>query len=274
MEWDDPGCGDKQNRVSPWDIETPESLFVLPALTSTLKRPFGSSFVGEQTEWGNMVTRPFANFSIPSVSNQWSEQLVSMLTKPQTVNNTVPISPIIKNTFATSEMVKSVPPPFDPTVNPQNLVNEVPTLNQLSPIEQLDPSLCGFFPLPGQETWDSHEDVYNCMNFEVGYGGGSVFNPSVSSAMLDEFKDSNLRNPSDYLVNNNYSSSQDVHSQLTSSSTEEFTDTGLMQNGMWQQVAPPPRVRTYTKVRNFPSNFSKPLKSVSLILSPSKILLN
>ncbi|GFQ02004.1 auxin response factor 5 [Phtheirospermum japonicum] len=28
VEWDEPGCGDKRNRVSPWDIETPESLFI------------------------------------------------------------------------------------------------------------------------------------------------------------------------------------------------------------------------------------------------------
>lgn len=39
MEWDEPGCGDKQNRVSSWEIETPESLFIFPSLTSSLKRP-------------------------------------------------------------------------------------------------------------------------------------------------------------------------------------------------------------------------------------------
>ncbi|PKI45688.1 hypothetical protein CRG98_034004 [Punica granatum] len=40
VEWDEPGCVDKQNRVSPWEIETPESLFIFPSLTSGLKRPF------------------------------------------------------------------------------------------------------------------------------------------------------------------------------------------------------------------------------------------
>lgn len=46
VEWDEPGCGDKQNRVSPWEIETPESLFIFPSLTANLKRPFHSAFIG------------------------------------------------------------------------------------------------------------------------------------------------------------------------------------------------------------------------------------
>lgn len=47
MEWDEPGCCDKQNRVSPWEVETPESLFIFPSLTSGLKRPFHSGFLGK-----------------------------------------------------------------------------------------------------------------------------------------------------------------------------------------------------------------------------------
>ncbi|EYU38831.1 hypothetical protein MIMGU_mgv1a002956mg [Erythranthe guttata] len=47
VEWDEPGCGDKRNRVSPWEIETPESLFVFPSLTgNNFKRPFNSAFLG------------------------------------------------------------------------------------------------------------------------------------------------------------------------------------------------------------------------------------
>ena len=47
MEWDESGCSDKQNRVSSWEIETPESLFIFPSLTSGLKRPLQSGFLGK-----------------------------------------------------------------------------------------------------------------------------------------------------------------------------------------------------------------------------------
>ncbi|KAL7128167.1 hypothetical protein ABFS83_14G298000 [Erythranthe nasuta] len=85
VEWDEPGCGDKQNRVSPWEVETPESLFIFPSLTATLKRPFHSSFIGAQTEWENLIHRPFPRFpdnllQCSSVSNMWSDQLKKMLT--------------------------------------------------------------------------------------------------------------------------------------------------------------------------------------------------
>lgn len=49
VEWDEPGCGDKPSRVSPWEIETPESLFIFPSLTSGLKRPFHSVLSGRFT---------------------------------------------------------------------------------------------------------------------------------------------------------------------------------------------------------------------------------
>jgi hypothetical protein len=47
VERDEPGCSDKQNRVSSWEIETPESLFIFPSLTSGLKRPLQSGFLGK-----------------------------------------------------------------------------------------------------------------------------------------------------------------------------------------------------------------------------------
>ncbi|PWA45162.1 transcriptional factor B3 family [Artemisia annua] len=109
VEWDEPGCGDKQSRVSPWDIEAPESLFIFPSLTSSLKRPFNSTFLGAQPEWDNMVNRPFmrapdtinGNYSNASLSNLWSEQLMKMLMKPQNSNNTTTsISPVGQETFA------------------------------------------------------------------------------------------------------------------------------------------------------------------------------
>lgn len=110
VEWDEPGCGDKQSRVSPWDIEAPESLFIFPSLTSSLKRPFNSAFLGAQTEWDNMVSRPFmrapetinGNFSNPSMSSLWSEQLIKMLMKPQTNHNATPISPVVQESFTTN----------------------------------------------------------------------------------------------------------------------------------------------------------------------------
>ncbi|KAM5565075.1 auxin response factor 5 [Rosa sericea] len=91
VEWDEPGCCDKQNRVSSWEVETPESLFIFPSLTSSLKRPFHSGFLGAETEWANMIKRPFIrvpeignmnSFPYP-MSNLCSEQLVNMLLKPQ-----------------------------------------------------------------------------------------------------------------------------------------------------------------------------------------------
>lgn len=95
VEWDEPGCGDKQNRVSPWEIETPESLFIFPSLTAGLKRPFQPTLFGAQSEWGNLVHKPFirvpGNVSgellCPSVSNLWSEQLMKMLTRPDCVEH-------------------------------------------------------------------------------------------------------------------------------------------------------------------------------------------
>ena len=58
VEWDEPGCCDKQNRVSSWEIETPESLFIFPSLTAGLKRPFHSGYLGK------FVLRPFLVFKV------------------------------------------------------------------------------------------------------------------------------------------------------------------------------------------------------------------
>ncbi|KAI3757298.1 hypothetical protein L6452_04832 [Arctium lappa] len=312
VEWDDPGCGGKRSRVSPWDVETPESLFIFSSLNSNLKRPFGHGYVGDQTEWDDMVTRPFIR--APEAKNSlWSEQLMKMLMKPQTVNGMGSGSPVIQEAcaanraplqeaktpiFASSEMVKSESSQLTssdndklsskPVVNPQNLVNELPVVNQLSPLlssplhdqqfvsPQLDPSLSGLFPYSslGEETWDPCDDVYSCLNFEGSNGGSTVVDPSVSSPGLDEFcalKTGDFQNPSDFIVHNSLGSSQDVQSQFTSSSlvdsqaytaqelpdnsggtsssNGEFNDTGLVQNNSWHQVAPPPRVRTYTKIQ-------------------------
>ncbi|KAL8459114.1 hypothetical protein ACS0TY_036547 [Phlomoides rotata] len=113
VEWDEPGCGDKQNRVSPWEIETPESLFIFPSLTANLKRPFHSAFIGAQTEWDTLINRPFlrvpdnqhTELQCPSISTLWSEQLMKMLTKPHGMNMI-----IAANTPYTMQEVKDITP--------------------------------------------------------------------------------------------------------------------------------------------------------------------
>ncbi|KAJ0781454.1 putative transcription factor ARF family [Helianthus annuus] len=389
VEWDEPGCGDKQSRVSPWDIEAPESLFIFPSITSSLKRPFNSAFLGAQPEWDhNMVNRSFmraqdsinGNLLNPSMSSLWSEQLMKMLMKPQnTNNNTTTVTPTVQETFPANrsqlqvenrppyqliqpntntatastttntnmttvvpqstpnlpgsqpQQSETVKPDSKPINTPQSLAHELPFLNPLSPFDssilhgqqfdspQIDSSsLNGIFPYPdtnvlnpypslGPETWDPQNNnsksflqpnqcpsnmygfkdisdeahnnlqtgnVYNCINFETSNAGSTVVDPSVSSTVLDEFcnlKDIEFQNPSSYLVSNNFSSSQDVQSQITSaslvdsqaysmqelpdnsggasSSNGEFDDSRLLNNNSWQQVAPPPRVRTYTKIQ-------------------------
>lgn len=94
VEWDEPGCGDKQSRVSAWEIETPESLFLFPSLTTGFKRPFHPGFYGGELEWGNSIKRPFiqlpdisaTNLSYASLPNVWSEQLVKALMRPESIS--------------------------------------------------------------------------------------------------------------------------------------------------------------------------------------------
>lgn len=95
VEWDESGCGEKQKRVSLWEIETPESLFIFPPLTSGFKRPLPPGYGGPGTEWGNLIRRPFipnqgsVNFGIPypSVQTLGSEQLIKMLLKNSNVTS-------------------------------------------------------------------------------------------------------------------------------------------------------------------------------------------
>ncbi|XP_021902479.1 auxin response factor 5 isoform X2 [Carica papaya] len=94
VEWDEPGCNDKQSRVSAWEIETPESLFIFPSLTSGLKRSLHPGLLATETEWGNLIKRPIirvpdiSNGDFPySVSNLCSEKLMKMMLKPQLVNH-------------------------------------------------------------------------------------------------------------------------------------------------------------------------------------------
>ncbi|CAH2036776.1 unnamed protein product [Thlaspi arvense] len=95
VEWDEPGCNDKPTRVSPWDIETPESLFIFPSLTSGLKRQIHPSYFAGETEWGSLIKRPLirvpdsANGIMPYASfpNMASEQLMKMMMRPHNNQN-------------------------------------------------------------------------------------------------------------------------------------------------------------------------------------------
>ncbi|KAF6140451.1 hypothetical protein GIB67_014374 [Kingdonia uniflora] len=62
VEWDEPGCGEQQNRISLWDMESPESLFIFPSLTASLKRPLLSGFMGAENELGNLIRGPYIQF--------------------------------------------------------------------------------------------------------------------------------------------------------------------------------------------------------------------
>ncbi|KAJ7966848.1 Auxin response factor [Quillaja saponaria] len=104
VEWDEPGCVDKQNRVSSWEIETPESLFIFPSLTSGLKRPLYTGFL--ENEWGGLIRRPFigvpenGNMDFPySISNQYPEHLMKILLKPQLANHPVTVSSVMQQDF-------------------------------------------------------------------------------------------------------------------------------------------------------------------------------
>ncbi|KAG6648510.1 auxin response factor 5 isoform X2 [Carya illinoinensis] len=108
VEWDEPGCCDKQNRVSPWEVETPESIFIFPSLTSGLKRPLHSGIFGPETEWGHLVKRPpvqvpeNGNGNLPySISNICSEKLINMLLKPQIINHPGNYFPTLQQEYAT-----------------------------------------------------------------------------------------------------------------------------------------------------------------------------
>ncbi|KAL5780662.1 hypothetical protein ACOSQ2_011399 [Xanthoceras sorbifolium] len=132
VEWDEPGCSDKQKRVSSWEIETPESLFIFPSLTSGLKRSFHAGLLGSEVEWGNLMKRPLprspeiGNGAMPysPISNLCSEQLIKMMLKPQLVNHSGTFASSLPQTSA----VKGVP--LEEVKTLQATVNQKPHLIQ------------------------------------------------------------------------------------------------------------------------------------------------
>ncbi|KAJ0085525.1 hypothetical protein Patl1_09283 [Pistacia atlantica] len=145
-------------------------------------------------------------------------------------------------------------------------------VDPFTPFAQQDP--CGLNSNGLRDLSDESNNqsgTYSCVNIDASNGASTMIDHSVSSAILDGFcplKDANFQNPSDCLINN-FCSSQDVQSQITSasladsqavskqdfqdnsggtsSSNLDFDESGLLQNTSWPQVAPP--VRTYTKVQ-------------------------
>ncbi|CAA7391313.1 unnamed protein product [Spirodela intermedia] len=57
VEWDEHSSVERPDRVSMWEIETPESLFVVPALASNLKRQLSSGITGGESGQGMMIKR-------------------------------------------------------------------------------------------------------------------------------------------------------------------------------------------------------------------------
>ncbi|XVF35985.1 hypothetical protein REPUB_Repub19eG0019200 [Reevesia pubescens] len=153
VEWDEPGCNDKQNRVSAWEIETPESLFIFPSLTSGLKRPLHPGILGTESDWGSLLKRPLLQFpengngNLPySISNLCSEQLMKMMLKPQLVNHPGIFSSSLQQISAAKESplegmknVQSTSNLKPELIQSENLLIENQNLSQLVPGQQPDP---------------------------------------------------------------------------------------------------------------------------------------
>ncbi|KAI4374936.1 hypothetical protein MLD38_012871 [Melastoma candidum] len=118
VEWDEPGCGDKQKRVSPWEIETPESLSIFPSLTSGMKWPYHSGLIGGEAEWANLMKRPLVAsseignkslFPCPSIPTPCSDQLLRMLLKPQLLHSGILGSSLLEPVYPTDGLENQMP---------------------------------------------------------------------------------------------------------------------------------------------------------------------
>ncbi|XP_027093163.1 auxin response factor 5-like isoform X1 [Coffea arabica] len=201
VEWDEPGCGDKQNRVSPWEIETPESLFIFPSLTAGLKRPFQSAFLGAQTEWESLVNKPFlrvpGNLSgdivCPSVSNPWSEQLMKMLIRPNCVDNlpstasslleaNAKVSPVLEAEKITQAVIKQ-----KAEIIPREHVSSQSESIQQSHLDQANNSKLNFSSqsvLPGKP---QHLDKLGNQTPSVIHTEATKLEPELQSDQLSQY---------------------------------------------------------------------------------------
>ncbi|XP_071702824.1 auxin response factor 5-like [Rutidosis leptorrhynchoides] len=199
VEWDEPGCGDKQSRVSPWDIEAPESLFIFPSLTSGLKRPFNSAFYGAQPEWDNMGNRSFmrgrealnGNFSNPSMSSLWSEQLVKMLMKPQNVNNMTNISPVIHENFTNRNQLQLDNRPQFHLIQPDTTIAAANTAAVLSNMQPLsNQNVSGNQQQQQSETIKSDSKPMNALNLAHELPFHNPLSPFDSTVLQSQHFDS------------------------------------------------------------------------------------
>ncbi|KAL1312032.1 hypothetical protein AAHE18_16G007800 [Arachis hypogaea] len=184
VEWDEPGCGDKQNRVSVWEIETPESLFIFPSLTSSLKRPLQSGFL--ENDWGALIRRPYirvpengATELANSMPNIYSEHLMKMLLKPQLINNNGAMamqqeSVAMRGTGTNIEKVASNP------ANSQSVANQLAFLNQ-NQSQSLAQS--GSWPIqPQLESSVSHPQLV-----DMPQGDSAIANSMLPQLDIDEW---------------------------------------------------------------------------------------
>ncbi|XP_042507032.1 auxin response factor 5-like [Macadamia integrifolia] len=143
VEWDEAGCGEMPNRVSLWDIETSESLFIFPSLTTGLKRPLHTRYLGAEMEWGNLMKMPFSRMPGNVIGDvrcpmSGSEQLMNMLLRPQS------ISPVSSLSSAMSTCVTKAAPVPEAEPLKQTSIQRKPQLphSDRSLVQNQNPSHC------------------------------------------------------------------------------------------------------------------------------------
>ncbi|KAH0981262.1 hypothetical protein GBA52_008439 [Prunus armeniaca] len=185
VEWDEPGCCDKQNRE-------------------------------QQTEWGNLIKRRYTRVpeigngnSFPySISNLCLEQLVNMLLKPQLVNHAGTLAALQQQSAANGDLIayEDRAGPTQPKESGclfRSLVNPLSVFDLQDSSAVLTEANNSSLTSIGQEMWDN--SLNNCR-----------FLPHVDQ-LTSSHRDRDFHNPSDCLVGN-LSSSQDLQSQFTSAS--------------------------------------------------------
>ncbi|EPS64438.1 hypothetical protein M569_10340, partial [Genlisea aurea] len=271
VDWDEPGCGssDRRNRVSPWEIETPESLFILPSMASNVeKHPFHSPFLlggaAPPTEFGALM-----NFQSPPPLI--SEELMKMLVvKPQkTSSHATTIVPNDVGVMKSAEEKASQQCLLLANGWIQNIEDDSSMSSALEAAsgwiqveESPPPSQVDFAsyhystlpPLEGQaELWDSSslQEEYHHYNSDgvdvkddlaAAAAGDIIYNcmdVDGSSIVLDEICGKNNSNHQD-------PSSQDVQS---SAGTDSRNFNHNSRSTSWHHHQLTPRFRTYTKIQ-------------------------
>ncbi|PIA56032.1 hypothetical protein AQUCO_00700393v1 [Aquilegia coerulea] len=165
VEWDESGGGERQNRVSLWEIETPESLFVFSSLTSGFKRPLPPAFAGSETEWGSLIRRPFiqipesgnVNIPCPPIPSLGSEQLIKMLMKPPIVStsgafsSSLPACVIKGNAMQDGAKLSHTmhqQKPQSISLQSTSVVHQTPPQQCTDPSNPLDPKTISQAPVP------------------------------------------------------------------------------------------------------------------------------